>query len=302
MMRIRKSSTREASIGSVQRTGPLAEVRDTAGKWLATFTSGAYTVVLTGPRRRFAEGTASVSHARWVRTCPRPFAGRVPRAWLERALAANQARVPDVLALGMQYVRGAPAIHEGGLQIAGDARYGPGPETSRQEGADFNDYLGVTWNYPDDPADAPEPHQFRCLDCSGYIRMVWGYRHHLPGAGFEDRLPLGLAPTPDRRSIPRRAFQIYDNAPGLLVLRRGESTSDLSRLDVGDLVFFDADPDDGPQIDHVGMYLGRDKDGRRRFVSSRKQRNGPTLGDYHGASVLDGTGLYARAFCGVRRL
>jgi cell wall-associated NlpC family hydrolase len=302
MASTRKATTRKTIIGAVGRTGPLTEVRDTAGKWLATFTRGAYTVVLAGPRRRFAEGTASVTHARWVRTCPRPFAGRLPRAWLERAIAANQARVPDVLALAMQYIRSAPAILEGGLQVAGDARYGPGPETDRQEGADFNDYLGATWSYPDDPADAPEPDQFRCLDCSGYLRMVWGYRHHLPGAGFDDRVPLGIASTPDRRSIPRRAFQIYDSAPGILVLRRGESTTDLSRLDVGDLVFFDADAGDGPQIDHVGMYLGRDQHGHYRFISSRKRRNGPTLGDYHGASVLDGTGLYARAFCGVRRI
>ena len=67
-------------------------------------------------------------------------------------------------------------------------------------------------------------------------------------------------------------------------------------------MFFDADTKDGPQIDHVGMYLGRDVDRRYRFISSRKQRNGPTLGDYHGASLLDGTGLYARSFCAVRRI
>ena len=289
-------------IGVVRRTGAMAEVRGPDGKWLATFTNDAYTVVLAGPRRRFAEGTASVSHARWVRTYPKPFAGRLHRPWLERALAANEARVPDVLALAMQYIRGAPAIQEGGLQVAGDARYGPGPETDRQEGSDFNDYLGVTWTYPDDPADPPEQDQFRCLDCSGYIRMVWGFRHHLPGARFEDRVPLGAAPTRDRVSIPRRAHQIYDSAPGILVVRRGDATDRLSRLEVGDLVFFDADTADGPQIDHVGMYLGRDQDRRYRFISSRKRRNGPTLGDYHGASVLDGTGLYARSFCGVRRI
>jgi cell wall-associated NlpC family hydrolase len=290
------------NIGVVRRAGPTAEVRDSDGKWLATFTTGTYTVVLAGPRRRFAEGTSSVSHAKWVRTYPRPFAGKLHRQWLQRALAANQARVPDVLALAMQYIRGAPAVVEGGLQIAGDARYGPGPETERQEGSDFNDYLGVTWTYPDDPADPPEEEQFRCLDCSGYIRMVWGYRHHLPGGGFEDRVPLAAAPKPDRASIPRRAHQIYDSAPGVLVIRRGEPTNRFSRLEVGDLVFFDADAGDGPQIDHVGMYLGRDRNRRYRFISSRKRRNGPTLGDYHGASVLDGTGLYARSFCGVRRI
>ena len=278
------------------------EVCNPRGRWLATFANGAHTAVLAGPRRRFAEGKASVSHAKWVRTYPAPFAGEVDQDWLERALAANEARVPDVLTIAMQYIRGALAIHEGDLQIAGDARYGPGTEKRRQEGSDFNDYLGVTWTYPDEPEDPPEQKQFQCLDCSGYMRMVWGYRHHLPGAGYEDRIPLSVAPKPDRRSIPRRAYQIYESAPGVIIIPRAGQVTDFSRLSVGDLVFFDADTKDGPQIDHVGMYLGRDSYQRYRFISSRKKRNGPTLGDYKGASLLDGTGLYARSFCAVRRI
>jgi hypothetical protein len=285
-----------------RRSDPRTEVRDARGKWLATFTDSAYTVVLVGPRRTFAEGKASVTHAKWVRTYPAPFRGKPRKDWLERALAANQARTPDVLALAMQYIRDAPAIVEDGLQIAGDARYGPGTETNRQEGSDFNDYLGVTWAYPGEPRDTPEPKQFRCLDCSGYLRMVWGYRHNLAGGGYEDRVPLSVAPKPDHGSLPRRAHQIFDSAPGVVVIPRGEQLADLSRLDVGDLVFFDADTGDGPAIDHVGMFLGRDADRRYRFISSRKARNGPTLGDYHGASLLDGTGLYARSFSAARRL
>ena len=278
------------------------EVRDTDYRILATFTNGAYTVVLAGPRRKFDEGKASVAHAKWVRTCPVPFEGKVDHAWLERALAANVARVPDVLAIAMQYIRDAPPIVEGELQIAGDARYGPGTEENRQEGSDFNDYLGVTWMYPDEPDDPPEPEQFRCLDCSGYIRMIWGYRHKLPGAGYEDRVPLSFASKSDHSRIPRRAYQIYKSGPGVIIIPRGEQVTDFSRLGIGDLVFFDADTEDGPQIDHVGMYLGRDADRRYRFISSRKKRNGPTLGDYKGASLLDGTGLYARSFCAVRRI
>jgi hypothetical protein len=68
------------------------------------------------------------------------------------------------------------------------------------------------------------------------------------------------------------------------------------------LVFFDAAADDGKQIDHVGIYLGRDAGGNHRFVSSRKSINGPTLGDYNGRSILNGTGLYAKAFRAARRL
>ena len=70
----------------------------------------------------------------------------------------------------------------------------------------------------------------------------------------------------------------------------------------GDLVFFDADAGDGPQIDHVGIYMGRDTKGHRRFLSSRKRADGPTMGDTGGKSILDGDGLYAGAFRKVRRL
>ncbi len=282
--------------------GLRSDVHDVAGNWLATFTNGAHTVVLRGPRRHFVEGKASVSHAKWVRSCPAPFAGRLDRRWLERALAANRARLPDVLAIATQYIRGAPAIVDGDLQIAGHARYGTGTIDDRKEGSDFNDYLGMTWTYPDEPRDPPEPKQFRCLDCSGYMRMIWGYRHHLPGAGYRDRIPLSIAPKPDRRSIPRRSYQIYADAPGVVVIPKGGRATDLARLEVGDLVFFDADPGDGPRIDHVGMYLGRDADRRFRFISSRKKRNGPTFADFHGASVLDGSGFYPDAFRAARRL
>ena len=286
-----------------RRRGSRLEVRDSDGRWLATFTDGARTVLLAGPRRSFAEGRAAVSHAKWVRSHPSPFAGTLDRGWLREALAANAARVADVLAIAMQYVRDAlPLRDENGLQIAGDAHYGPGDEANREEGSDFNDYLGVTATYPGEAPDPPERRQFRCLDCSGYMRMVWGYRHHLPGAGYEDHVPLSVGPKSDRSTMPRRAHEIFDSAPGVVVISRQQPVTDVASLQVGDLVFFDADTGDGPQIDHVGMYLGRDLDGRYRFISSRKARNGPTLGDYHGASLLDGTGLYARSFCGARRL
>jgi cell wall-associated NlpC family hydrolase len=54
---------------------------------------------------------------------------------------------------------------------------------------------------------------------------------------------------------------------------------DFSRIGIGDLVFFDADSKDGSQIDHVGMYLGRDSEDHHRFISSRKRADGPTMGD-----------------------
>jgi len=280
------------------------EVSDSQKKWLATLTDGAYTVTLRGPRRTFAERTAAdaVTHSIWVRTLPKPFDGNPDTGWLTYAVQANTNKVPDVLAIAMQYIARAPAIFDGSLQIAGDAAYGPLINGEREEGSDFNDYLGIAWVYADE-VDNPEQRQFRCLDCSGFVRMVWGYRHHLPGRHYLDTVPLALKPSQRRRGIPRHSFEIYDASPGIITIENtGIQVKDLSPVDVGDLVFFDADPKDGTRLDHVGIYFGLDAGSHHRFISSRKGANGPTLGDYRGKSILDGTGLYARAFRGVRRL
>ena len=279
------------------------EVADRDSGWLATFTRDAYSVILRGPIRTLVEQGARVQNTIWVRTYSAPFDGEVDFAWFEAALEANQKNVPDIIAIAMQYVRDAPALFEGNLQIAGDAKYGPLVQGKREEGSDFNDYLGVAWTYPDGKVDRPEVNQLRCLDCSGFVRMIWGYRHHLVGYGYEDSLPLSLRPQADRTAIPRRAFEILEHAPGVLTISNsGSQITDFSRLRVGDLVFFDADTEDSDQIDHVGMYLGVDSHHRQRFISSRKGANGPTFADYRGRSVLDGTGLYAQSFRGVRRL
>ena len=192
------------------------EVRDSQKKWLATFTKGAYTAGLAGPKRSFAEKEVSITHSTWVRTLPKPFDGKLDKAWLSKALKANKQLLPDILTISMQYVRGAPAIHDGDLQIAGDARYGPLLEGKRQEGSDFNDYLGLAWTYSrEKPAnDEPEIRQFRCLDCSGFIRMIWGYRRHAPNAHSAGAIPLCRKPRADRSAIPRRSFQICESAPG----------------------------------------------------------------------------------------
>src|SRR5262249_36970653 len=145
----------------------------------------------------------------WVRAAPGPVDRVIDERWLSAALAANEAGTPDALAIAMQYVKGAPAVMEGDLQIAGDASYGPLlPSGKRDEGSDFNDYLGLRWLYPTDAADRPEVAQLRCLDCSGYVRMVWGYRHHLPGAGYPGTIPLSRRPR-SHTTLPRRAREIY---------------------------------------------------------------------------------------------
>lgn len=268
-------------------------VHDAAGKWLATFTFGARTVTLRGPARTFEETTAAhaVNHRVWVRLLPAPFDGAVDSKWLKEA---SSSKAPDLLATAFEYTAGALAVAQGNLVIAGDACYGPLlPDGTRAEGSDFNDYLGVSWSYPE-KLDAPEADQFGCLDCSGFVRMLFGYR---------GGVPLGLDPVPGADRLPRRAWQMHEAAPGVVVAPdTGIQQQDFSRLAPGDLVFFDVSSDDGPAIDHVGVYLGRDRGGRHRFVSSRKKANGPTMGDVGGASVLDGTGLYAKALRAVRRL
>ena len=281
------------------------------GVWVATFTTGCYTATLAGPARTFAETfrsgganrTVTVTHSTWVRAAPGPVDAVIDERWLSCARAANHAGTPDALAIAMQYVKHAPPILLGDLQIGGDASYGPLlRDGTREEGSDFNDYLGLRWLYPADAPDRPEARQHRCLDCSGYMRMVWGYRHQLPDAGYLDTIPLSRSPQ-SNTTLPRRSFELYESATGIILIEdAGTRPTDLDILDVGDLVFFDVESNDGARLDHVGMYLGTDASRAHRFISSRKTANGPTLGDAGGRSTLNGTGTYARRFRAARRL
>ncbi len=146
-------------------------VRDANGRWMATFTDGAYSVQLLGPARTFAEPSASssVTSTTWVRALPAPFSGTVDEAWLQASLAE---RTPDALGLAMQYLEGASAVYESsGLQIAGNASYGPlQSDGTRQEGSDFNDYLGVPWSYGAH-VDQPEPPSF--TPSTAPVTCVW---------------------------------------------------------------------------------------------------------------------------------
>ncbi len=273
-------------------------VTDQKGVWLATFTNGSSTVRLAGARRVFAEPgatVATVTHNNWVRVLPKPFTGTVDEPWLSMELADTS---PDVLAIAMQYTGKAPAIMSNDLQIAGDASYGPPTGTgSRKAGADFNDYLAIDWRYGT-KIDRPEPIQNKSLDCSGYIRMVWGYRSGLPLApAVSHTATIGT-----NEAIPRRAAQQHNASPGVVLISdKGTQVTDLTKLAVGDIVFFDANKTDGLRIDHVGMFLGNDSDGHYRFLSSRKTADGPTMGDVGGKSVLDGSGFYGKAFRAARR-
>lgn len=271
-------------------------VEDAGGRWLATFTDGASTVALAGPSRSFAEPentSAVVTHDVWVRVLAEPFDGQVEETLLDSLLAD---RAPDVLGIAMQYIVGAPEIYDDdGLKIAGDADYGPlQDDGKRKEGADFNDYLGISWTYDDGTVREPRAEFLNSIDCSGLVRMVFGYRSGMP-------LVFGS----EAVGIHRRASEILAAGPGVVTIENtGEQVTDFSPLQIGDLVFFDAASDDGDRIDHVGIYLGVDGEGHHRFISSRKSSNGPTLGDLHGRSILetvDGSGYFALGFRAARR-
>jgi cell wall-associated NlpC family hydrolase len=119
--------------------------------------------------------------------------------------------------------------------------------------------------------------------------MVYGYR-----GGY------------DLSVIPRVSYNIASSGPGVVVVPNSgvaPSTADLAKMQIGDILCFDADSSDGTQIDHVGIYLGLDETtGVMRFYSSRKSVNGPTFADVGGNSVVgSGTGTYATSLRLIRR-
>lgn len=277
-------------------------VRDGRGATVAIFTDGARTVRLTGSTRRLAEPRntdASVTTDAWVRLAPQEWReGAESEAWfppwLSHALAD---RSPDVLAVAMEYVDGAESIRdEKGLQYAGDASFGPlspSDPDGRAENSDFYDYLGVPWTFPDGKKEQPDRAHRLSLDCSGYLRMVYGYRLGYPLRGT-NTAGIGL---------PRRAYAMAGFGPGVqLFPNRGQRATEYHRLQPGDLLFFNAGYIQGAQIEHSGIYLGLDSTGHHRFLSSRAQADGPTLGDKGGASLLDGNGYWAVKLRTARRI
>lgn len=273
-------------------------VYDPRHRQVAELTAGARSVLVHGAKRTFKEPTtrAKVTTDAWVRKLRDPYAGgRFRQAPFRRELAGLlKARSDDLLAISMQYIVGAkPKKDAQGRVYRGDAHYGPLVDGQRQEGSDFNDYLGVAWKYYDGSVDKPEKKQVGSLDCSGFVRMVLGYRMGWP---LENQQHT-------RKRIPRRATEIERYAPGRVIIpNTGARPANLSQLQAGDLLFWNADPLDGPAIDHVGIFLGRDSLGDYRFISSRKSVDGPTMGDVRGPSVLNRKGkLYSDSFRAAKR-
>ncbi|MDI1445756.1 hypothetical protein [Polyangium sp. 6x1] len=259
------------------------------GAVIAWFTEGAYTVRMVGPPRTFDAGAPVplITTTMWVRTLDRPFDSAAMsieelRAWLDAARAANCATgTPDLLAIAFEYTEGTP----------NDAAY--------EYGADFHDYLGVDWDPPDADLIPAHPEQLGKLDCSGYMRLVFG---------VHAKIPLSLH---EAGAIPRTSREQYRAGPGKILVPfrteppgaarfHGEPTAEeLAAIEVGDLVFFDTDCDanavmpscgtDWTTISHVGLYVGLDAVGDRRFISSRVVADGPTVANTGGFSIFNET-------------
>ncbi|MEU0878299.1 hypothetical protein ABZ345_06840 [Lentzea sp. NPDC005914] len=279
---------------------PRTLVLTALGDRVATLTDGARTGVFRGPARIFAEPevtTATVTTQDWVRVAPQPWRpggeqDPVLGPWVMNAL---NDRTPDVLDISMQYRRNTPDLHDDkGIRYAGRAFFGPLVNGERVSDADFSDYLRVPWTYDDGTVRPPDPLRKDSLDCSGYLRMVFGYR-----SGY----PLGWEPS--RLRLPRQAKDFAAGSPGALIVADTGArppAEQLERLQAGDVLAFDLDPLDGPLLDHSAIYLGADSAGQPRFISSRKTYNAPTMGDKYGASTLTGDGVLAQAFRLARRL
>jgi cell wall-associated NlpC family hydrolase len=192
------------------------------------------------------------------------------------------------------FTDGARTVTLGGPE-RGDASFGPPPPPGSPpiENNDFYDYLGVDWSFVDGARREPDPVRYGTVDCSGFVRLVYGFR-----AGYP------LIPTNDRGpGLPRRARGMAENGPGVTLLPdTGGIPTDLGVLQAGDLLFFDLDKTPDGRTDHVAIYLGRDESGGHRFVSSRVRADGPTLGDLGGTSLLDDGGYYAGSFRSAKRL
>ncbi len=277
-------------------------VHDRSGTVVATFTDNSRTVDVAAPERTFSEpkftrATVTVDVA--VRLAPQPWhAGAEKEAWATTWLTKELAdSSPDALAIAFQYTYGAPDLYDAdGIRYAGDAQFGPYSSTDpdgRAENNDFNDYLGITYNFSDLGPIAPHKDRYGDVDCSGFIRLVYGYRMGFP-------LRRGNAAGP---GLPRRAVSISTVGPGTEVIHNtGAPARDYDALQPGDLVFFNVDPSDGPQVDHSGIFLGIDNSGHYRFISSRTLANGPTMGDSKYSAILDGSGHFALAFRNARRI
>lgn len=241
----------------------------------------------------------TVTHNTWVRVLPQPFSGTWTPALAEQIRRWAADSTPDVLAYAMMYAPGAPPVTSPaltGAQIAGQAAYGPLDSSGIPiEGADFHDYMARDWTFPNGESQTAGAGEAGCLDCSGFVRAVYG---------FHMGLPMVRNLNIDGTNLPRQTKDIGPNGPGVIVAQATGAAPALTALQIGDVPHFDATSGGGEaegQLDHNGIYLGVDNLGQQRFINSRKTPQGPTFGDLGGASRLDGAGTYATSLRLIRR-
>lgn len=277
---------------TVMRTG--------AGALVAELTHGSRTVLLTGPQRTFTEPAATkakIVTTSWVHVAddlfePDQLGDERFAKWL---LARVGKPADDVLACACDYITDAPVRTRDGVRYAGDAEFGYINEESTRDGADFYDYLGIPWTWPDGTTTRPAGQWRRALDCSGYLRLIYGYRMGMTLHRSNKRVDEGL---------PRTAYAIAERAPSTLIAEAeepDEAPKDLSRVTAGDVVFFALHAEDPGLITHCGIVLGRDGDGDLRFASSRSTINGPTFGDVAGDGIIN-AGFFGERLRKVIRL
>lgn len=244
------------------------------------------------------ETVPSVTHSTWVRVLAQPFNGTWTPALADQIRTWATDTRPDVLAYAMMYVTGAPAVTSpalAGAQVAGQSNYGPLDSAGVPiEGADFHDYMGRDWIFPNGETQTAGVGEQGCMDCSGFVRMIYGYHMGIPMVRTQNI---------DGTVLPRMTKDIGPSGPGIIVAQATGAAPSLDRLQIGDVPHFDADSGDpvAGQLDHNGIYLGVDSLGHPRFINSRKTPNGPTLADLGGTSTLDGTGTYATSLRLIRR-
>ncbi|MFE7411906.1 NlpC/P60 family protein [Streptomyces laurentii] len=226
-----------------------------------------------------------ISHDTWVRVLPEPFAGDWTPETEQRIRAWAGDTSPDVLAYSCMYRPHAPTVTDPALQgarVLGESGYSkPDPVTGlRTVGADFHEYMGLDWTFEaSGETRAARPEFLGQLDCSGFVRMVYG--HHMG-------IPMVRSRQFDGRTLPRESKDIAASGPGVKIAEGATGqVPPLDGLRIGDTVFFDTD-EDSDLGGHIGIHLGPDQYGKLRFVSSRKTPNGPTIADIGGKSILNG--------------
>lgn len=284
-------------IGYTHREFPATvartEVYGPDGKKVATFTIGARTAVFEGTERGFMEtsrkGTVSVTHTGYVRVAPQPYTHDAwDKAWFKAWFAETlRTQAPDALGSAVQYIGDAAGF---GLErdLEGVA-----------DGADFFDFLGVSWSFPGSATVAqPAARYLRKLDCSGFLRLVYAYHMGvIPVRGNDVHADTGAV-------LPRSAWAMASLSPHVDVAvgaTPAAAPTDLGGVMPGDMVFF-ALRDDPAHISHSGIVVGKDAAGGIRFISSRSGSDGPTFADYGPSPSVINRGVFGEKLRRVIRL